>query len=114
MSLKDPEVKGRIWVSRVMLPRPGESDVWEKLGLAIEELREGKEEVNGIGEREKGFTVPELRDVEAEWSGHRAGATKASVELKCSEEEKYKEMMKEVESPTTVLYFHGGAYYLSK
>ncbi len=105
-------MKGRIWVSRVVLPKPGETDVWEKLERAIEGLSDGEGGNGGKGNR--GYTVPEVRDVEAEWTGYRAGATTASVELRCSEAEKYKEMMKEVESPTTILYFHGGAYYLSK
>ncbi|KAH7380842.1 acetyl-hydrolase-like protein [Cadophora sp. MPI-SDFR-AT-0126] len=105
MSLKGPEVKGRIWVSRITMPKPQEDDVRQKLFKAIEGLREE-------GDGEGGFMEPELRDVEAEWVGYRAGATKASVELKIPEKQKYEELMKEVGSPTTVLYFHGGAYYL--
>tara|TARA_R110002060_G_scaffold13545_1_gene19168 strand:- start:28 stop:600 length:573 start_codon:yes stop_codon:yes gene_type:complete len=111
MSLKAPEVKGRIWVSRIMMEKPQEDDVRQKLFKAIEGLRE---EGDGDGAAGRGFTEPELRDVEAEWVGYRAGATKASVELRIPEKQKYEEMMKEVESPTTVLYLHGGAYYLSK
>lgn len=109
MSLKAPEVKGRIWVSRIMMEKPQEDDVRQKLFKAIEGLRE---EGDGDGAAGRGFTEPELRDVEAEWVGYRAGATKASVELRIPEKQKYEEMMKEVESPTTVLYLHGGAYYL--
>ena len=109
MSLKAPEVKGRIWVSRVTMEKPQEDNIRQKLFKAIEGLRE-----EGNDEAGRGFTEPELKDVEAEWVGYRAGATKASVELKIPEKQKYEEMMKEVESPTTVLYLHGGAYYLSK
>lgn len=107
MSIKVPEIKGRIWVSRVTMPRPDEDDVRQALFKAIEGLRED-------GDEKGGFVEPELGPVEAEWVGYRAGATKGSTELRISEEQKYQEMMKEVESPTTVLYFHGGAYYLSK
>ncbi|CZT04899.1 related to acetyl-hydrolase [Rhynchosporium agropyri] len=105
MSIKGPEIKGRIWISKVTMPKPKEDDVRTKLFKAIEGLRE-----DGSGMR--GFKEPDLMSVEAEWTGYRAGATKDSNELKISEEEKYREIMKEVESPTTVLYFHGGAYYL--
>ncbi|KAH6707623.1 acetyl-hydrolase [Leptodontidium sp. MPI-SDFR-AT-0119] len=105
MSIKVPEIKGRIWVSRVTMPRPDEDDVRQALFKAIVGLRED-------GDEKGGFVEPELGPVEAEWVGYRAGATKGSTELRISEEQKYQEMMKEVESPTTVLYFHGGAYYL--
>lgn len=76
---------------------------------AIKGMARDESEAVGGGEKEA-----EIGDVEGEWTGYRAGATSESKELRCSEEEKYKEMMKEVSSPTTVLYFHGGAYYLSK
>ncbi|KAK0117748.1 hypothetical protein ONS95_012074 [Cadophora gregata] len=105
MSLKGPEVKGRMWVSRITMPKPQEDDVRQKLFKAMQGLREE-------GDGEGGYTEPELRAVEAEWVGYRAGATKANVELKIPEKQKYEELMKEVQSPTTVLYFHGGAYYL--
>jgi hypothetical protein len=107
LTLRDPGVKGKIWISRVKLQTPQEDDVRQALFQAIGEL--------AIDDKERaGYEEPEIREVEAEWTGYRAGATKESRELNCSEEEKYKEMMKEVSSPTTVLYFHGGAYYLSK
>ncbi|KAH7323758.1 acetyl-hydrolase [Rhexocercosporidium sp. MPI-PUGE-AT-0058] len=105
MSIKGPEIKGRIWVSKVTMPKPVEDDARQALFKAIEGLREQ-------GEEKGGFVEPDLKPVEAEWIGYRAGAAKGSAELKISEEQKYQEMMKEVESPTTVLYFHGGAYYL--
>lgn len=105
MSLKDPGIKGRIWVSKVVLPRPEEDDVTKALCTAIEGLKEP-------GEAEGGFAVPDLLPVEAEWTGYRSKANKDSVLPETSEEEKYKGMMAEVTSPTTILYLHGGAYYL--
>ncbi|KAH6678297.1 alpha/beta hydrolase fold-domain-containing protein [Halenospora varia] len=105
MSLKDPGIKGKIWVSKVTMPKPQEDDIRQALFKAIEGLKEP-------GQPEGGFTLPELLPVEAEWTGHRAGATNNSTELKIPEKQKYTEMMREVYSPTTILYFHGGAYYL--
>lgn len=105
LSMNGPGVKGRIWLSRATMPVPKEDHLRQMLFSAIEALKEP-------GEQKGGFTEPDFLPVEAEWTGYRAGATSHSVELKISEEEKYKEMMKEVTSPTTVLYFHGGAYYL--
>jgi acetyl esterase/lipase len=105
ISLKDPGIKGKIWVSKVTMPKPEEDNIRQGLFKAIEAL---KEPDAGIG----GYNEPELLPVEAEWTGYRAGATKTSPELRISENQKYVELMKEVTSPATVLYFHGGAYYL--
>jgi acetyl esterase/lipase len=106
LTLRDPGVKGKLWISRVKLQKPEEDDIRQVLFKAIRDM--------AIDENEQGgYEEPEMTEVEGEWTGYRAGATKDSRELRCSEEEKYKEMMKEVSAPTTVLYFHGGAYYLS-
>lgn len=105
LSMGAPEVKGRLWISRVTMPVPPEDSLRQTLFSAIEALKEP-------GEPKGGFTEPEMVPVEAEWTGYRAGATTDSVELRISEAEKYKEMMREVSSSATVLYFHGGAYYL--
>ena len=105
LSVKDPGIKGRIWISKVTMPIPSEDDVRQGLFKAIEGLKEP-------GAAPGGYMEPELLPVEAEWTGYRAGATKQSAPLRIPEEQQYKEMMKEVTSPVTVLYFHGGAHYL--
>ncbi|PMD55668.1 uncharacterized protein K444DRAFT_616725 [Hyaloscypha bicolor E] len=105
LSLRDHGIKGRIWVSKVTMPRPEEDDIRQALFKVIEALKEP-------GEAPGGFAEPDLLPVEAEWTGYRVGATKQSPEVRIPEQQKYTEMMKEVTSPTTVLYFHGGAYYL--
>ena len=87
------------------MPRPEEDDIRQALFKVIEALKEP-------GEAPGGFAEPDLLPVEAEWTGYRVGATKQSHEVRIPEQQKYTEMMKEVTSPTTVLYFHGGAYYL--
>jgi acetyl esterase/lipase len=105
ISLKDPGIKGKIWVSKVTMPKPGDDSIRQALFKAIESLKEADA---GPG----GYKEPELLPVEAEWTGYRAGATKTSPELRISEEQKYTELMNEVTSPATVLYFHGGGHYL--
>jgi acetyl esterase/lipase len=105
LSLRDPGIKGRIWVSKVTIPKPDEDDVRQAVFKTIEGLKDP-------GDAPGGYKEPELAPVEAEWTGYRAGAKPDSPEEDISEEEKYKEMMREVSSPATVLYFHGGAYYL--
>ncbi|KAG0649820.1 AB hydrolase superfamily [Hyphodiscus hymeniophilus] len=105
LSIKDPGIKGRIWISKVSMPIPSEDDIRQGLFRAIEGLKDP-------GEASGGYKEPELLPVEAEWTGYRAGATKQSTRLKIAEEQQYKELMREVTSPVTVLYFHGGAHYL--
>ena len=99
-SMKDPGIKGPKWVSKVTTPRPAESDVLDALVEVIENLKEGDET----------YEVPELRDVEAEWTGYRKGVRKNAPQPHISEQEKYQKMMEEVSKDLTVLYFHGGAY----
>ena len=87
------------------MPTPSEDDIRQALFKAIEGLNEP-------GRAKGEYKEPELLPVQAEWTGHRAGATKQSTRLKIPEEQQYKELMKEVTSPVTILYFHGGAHYL--
>lgn len=102
-SLRDPGVKGEMWVSSVTLPTP-EDDLRQLLFKVIAEMSEdGKES----------YTKPALEPVEAEWTGYRSGvASDAPAPQGLSEADKYSKMMQEVSSDVTILYFHGGAYYL--
>lgn len=104
-SLKDPGIKGMMWISKVTMPKPEEDGIREALFKAIDGLRETNEAPGG-------YTEPALLPVEAEWTGHRADATSRSPDVMVSESEKYAELMREATSPITILYFHGGAYYL--
>lgn len=97
-SMKDPGIKGKMWISKVTIPAPQEDGIREALFKAIESLKEP-------GSPTGGYQEPELRAVEGEWTGYRNGASKDSPELKVTEEQKYAEMMKEVGEPTTILYF---------
>ncbi|KAI9686999.1 MAG: hypothetical protein M1822_002752 [Bathelium mastoideum] len=101
-TLRDPGVKGKLWVSKVEIPVPSEDDIRETLFKAIDDLREESQT----------YTKPSCVPVEAEWTGYRANAQKDSALPSMAEEEKYKLLMSETKSPATVLYFHGGAYYL--
>ncbi|OLN85115.1 Esterase [Colletotrichum chlorophyti] len=102
---KDTGVQGRIWVATYASPATSESDVLDAIVGAIQSLR-------APDTPELDLNLPEARPVEAEWTGYRAGATADSRPPPVGEKEKYDELQKEVTSPLTVLYFHGGAYYL--
>jgi acetyl esterase/lipase len=102
---RDPGIKGRIWISKVASPTPPETSVREVLLETIRSLRHAK--TKGVSVRS-----PEMVPVEAEWTGYRDGVSSDAKLPEMSEAERYRSMMKEVRKPTTVLYLHGGAYYL--
>ena len=105
LTLRDPGVQGKIWVSRYASPLPPENDVLDALFSAIESLRDSA----------ASYTEPRrpsIQPVEAEWTGYRAVATENSRLPPVSERERFDEMQKEVTAPTTVLYLHGGAYWM--
>ncbi|RDI88848.1 hypothetical protein Vi05172_g1520 [Venturia inaequalis] len=101
-SIQDPGIKGPMWISKVTLAPPPEDDIRQILFKSIDEMKTGDE----------AYTKPELLPVQAEWTGYRAGASENEPELPISETEKYEHLMKEVTSNVTILYFHGGAYYM--
>ncbi|KAF4122123.1 Acetyl esterase/lipase [Geosmithia morbida] len=108
MTLKDPGVKGKMWVSTYTAPAPPETSVRDVVVKMICDMASA-----GSTEQQPAFTVPDIRPVEAEWTGHRAGAAKDELPPAGMAPEKvYDEMMKECTQPTTVMYLHGGAYYL--
>lgn len=106
LTLQDPGIKGRIWVAKVASEVPPEEDIRATLLAAIDTMKKR----SGAGDEK--CRVPDLIPVEAEWTGYRAGAKPSSKLPDISEAEKYAEMVKSCTSPVTVLYFHGGAYYL--
>ncbi|KAK3941617.1 alpha/beta hydrolase fold-domain-containing protein [Diplogelasinospora grovesii] len=105
---RDPGVKGRIWVSTYACPVGPEdaTAVQNAMRAAIDGLKHPR------APRLDHIRFPDVVPVEAEWTGYRAAASADSRPPLISEREKYVEMMRETTSPTTVLYFHGGAYYL--
>ncbi|KAI2468330.1 alpha/beta hydrolase fold-domain-containing protein [Annulohypoxylon bovei var. microspora] len=107
MTKRDPGVKGRVWISTTASKVPPEQGIRDALLAAIDGLRDP--DARGA---EPAFKIPDIVPVEAEWTGYRADATKDSTPPAISEEEKYRELMKETKNSSTILYFHGGAYYV--
>lgn len=102
LSLSGPAIKGKMWISKVTLPAPEEDDIRETLIKAIDDLAEGKET----------YMIPDLAPVEAEWTGNRANVEPERPRLDLSEAQHYEKLMAEVSSDVTILYFHGGAFFL--
>ena len=105
LTLTDNGVKGRIWVSTYAAPPPPETGIRDALMQAVDDMRDRNLP-------EPLFKTPELVPVEAEWTGYRAGAAPGDPLPRKSARELYDAMMGECSQPTTVLYLHGGAYYL--
>jgi acetyl esterase/lipase len=101
--LKDSGIKGRMWIAKLNLPAP--EDVEGPRAALVRAIRE-------LGDGGESYRIPEITNVEGEWTGYRSGVDKNAPELQIPEEEKYARMMNEVKSKVTILYFHGGGYCL--
>ena len=101
-SLKDPGIKGKMWISKVTFQTPSDDDIQELVVQAVEGLKGGGEI----------SVTPIIAPVEAEWTGYRANVDASRPRLDLSEEQHYKRLMSEVSSDVTILYFHGGAFFL--
>lgn len=114
-SFGDPTVKGRKWIAKCVIPATAVSpearqtgsdgeilDVRQALARAISELGDGTET----------YQMPDVKDVEAEWTGSRAGVDKKTAQPDLPEHELYQRLMNDANrtSDLTILYFHGGAY----
>ena len=104
LTLHDPGAKGRLWAARTVVPKPTDDGSREAIFGAIADMGDGTET----------YTRPQSADIRAEWIGHREAKSEEEALPDISEEEKYTRLMAEPrrKSKVTVLYFHGGAYYL--
>lgn len=103
-SAKERAVKGKIWAARTTIPKPIEETITDVIFQAIEDMGDGTEK----------YTRPAVVGFEAEWIGFRADATDEEGAPDITDREKYELLMGEETrtSSTTVLYLHGGGYYM--
>ncbi|KXX78314.1 Acetyl-hydrolase [Madurella mycetomatis] len=102
MFLTDRGVRGSMWVSKTTFPAPPD-DLRHLLFKAIRDLGTGEEE----------YAKPDLQGVEGEWVGYRAGVKANTPEpTTLSERDKYENILRDMNMDITLLYFHGGSYYL--
>ncbi|KAL9608210.1 MAG: hypothetical protein Q9167_006951 [Letrouitia subvulpina] len=102
-SLRDPGIKGKMWIAKISLPAPGEVDLRDLLLGAVDSL---------MGEEKGHYHVPELSDVEAEWTGWRGGVGEGHERENWDEKQHWRMLVKEVKNPVTILYMHGGAHFM--
>ena len=91
-----------MWISKITLPAPEQDDVLAILNQAVEELKEPGEK----------YTPTAMAAVEAEWTGYRSNVDNHRQRPDLSERQHYSKLMSEVKSDVTVLYFHGGAFFM--
>ncbi|KAL9128375.1 MAG: hypothetical protein Q9217_002929 [Psora testacea] len=102
-TLKDPGIKGKLWLSQISLPAPGEDDVRRVFLNAIDGLKTSPLET---------YSTPVTVLVDAEWTGYRPNVDSHRPRPDLSEQQHYRRLMSDTTSPVTVLYFHGGAFFL--
>ena len=96
-SRHDPGVEGSAWVSKVSLPAPEETGIREGLSDAIRTLSDDSLPI---------LNRPDISPVEVEWIGARQSDATNTL----SEQDRYEAMMRDVQTPTTILYARGGAF----
>ena len=103
-TLVDPGIKGRIWISKVTFPPPPE--VYSALDLLCKAIDQLKEDYAAT------YEVPATLPVEAEWTGFRPNVDAQRQRPDLSEQQHYEKLQADVQTPLTILYFHGGAYIM--
>ncbi|KAI9683715.1 MAG: hypothetical protein M1822_005905 [Bathelium mastoideum] len=101
-SLRDPGVKGPVWVSNISYEAPIEQDLRSILRDAISELGDKTEEI----------TIPSIGKVKAQWTGWRADAAKIGAESSYTEKEKYDRLCKDAKNDKVIFNCYGGALML--
>jgi hypothetical protein len=109
---RDFGVWGPIWVSKCKLSKPDDRAT-SGVKSAVPNVQEALlEAIRDLGDQDLRDSIPDIVDVEAEWTGHRSGALPFARRPNLPEEEQYKLMMREVkEDSPTMLYLHGGAFW---
>ncbi|KAF4990136.1 hypothetical protein FGRMN_8664 [Fusarium graminum] len=88
ITLRDPGVKGRIWVSKYISPQPPETSIRDALITTLEH----------VGGSACQVPVLDLAQVEAEWTGYRSGVARDAPLPDMSEQGRYHGMMRQVKS----------------
>ena len=99
-TLKDPGIKGKMWISKATMPAPEMSDVLDTLCKVVDDLKETEAEI---------YATPPVLPVEGEWTGYRANVDDSRPRLDLTEGQHYQRLMAETKSDVTILYMHGGA-----
>ena len=91
-SLRDPGIKGPIWVSQAEFPapEPEDNDARQLVDDAIRVLGRGDEQ----------YTIPTLPTIRVEWTGYPV----------TTEREKFKNIEQNIKNQATIVYVFGGSF----
>lgn len=103
-SLLDLGIPPRTWISTYSWSGPPERDVLDALVNGIRSL--------SISEEQREFRLPKVDHFEGDWIAYRGTASVKEAMPEISEKERFQAMMKECTTETTILYLHGGSFYL--
>jgi hypothetical protein len=95
----DQPAKGPVWASRTAFPAPNDDSIISSITGAIQSLS---------GDLNREELVATVADVKVQWSGFRSGVGENGDEPNIAEKEKYRGLMKDMKSRTTIIYAHGG------
>lgn len=118
-SLRDQGIKGSMWVATCALgvekefnkEDAKEGDIAK--GVKIPNVRQALfKAIEVLGDGTETYTMPNVKDIEAEWTGYRSNVGTKERRLNLPEEEQYKKLMEDENrtSDVTILYLHGGAH----
>jgi hypothetical protein len=109
-SRRDIPILGPMWIAKFTIPSPESCFVGNGHALGIEQaMIKAMEYLGGPAYEGK---LPEVMDVEVEWTGYRSGVSYLARRPDMPEYEQYRKLMQEVEPDSpTILYFHGGAFW---
>ncbi|KAJ2904696.1 Esterase [Zalerion maritima] len=111
LTMRDPGIKGKMWVAKTSSPEI-ETIEADSINSVVRGAIDDMLEPGAPKPCQTGFRMPDIMPVEAEWTGFRSDASSDSVMPNIPEDEKFGKLMEETMTKTTILYFHGGAYYL--
>ena len=103
ISKRAPDIQGKLWISKIAMPVPAEDDIRQILCQAVDDLKDSPSET---------YATPHIFPVEAEWTGYRSNVDSRRPRPDLSEQQHFERLMSDTTTPTTILYFHGGAFFL--
>ena len=110
---------GLAWIAKYTIPKIEEAEkVTQKISVGDRKRKiHGVQEalaaaISALGDGNDAYTMPRMKDLYVEWTGHRNGVSAWARRPDLPEQEQYKRLMQGIRSDgPTLLFFHGGAFW---